>query len=49
MITKFIKKDIFFIESTVYPGVTLKLAKKIEKKTNLLINKDFWIGYSPEN
>jgi len=49
MITKFIKKnDIIFIESTVYPGVTLKLGKIIEKKINLLINKDFWIGYSPE-
>ncbi len=49
MISKFIKKDdIIFIESTVYPGVTLKLGKIIQKKNNIIINKDFWVGYSPE-
>ena len=49
MISKFIKKDdIIYIESTVYPGVTLKLGKILQKRNNMIINKDFWIGYSPE-
>ena len=43
------KDDIVIVESTVYPGATRDLAKKIfEKKTRLRINKDFFIGYSPE-
>ena len=49
-IANFLKKDdIVIVESTVYPGVTRDLAKKIfEKKTKLRVNKDFFIGYSPE-
>ena len=49
-IANFLKKDdIIIVESTVYPGVTRKLAKNFfEKKTKLRINKDFFIGYSPE-
>jgi len=43
------KGDIVFFESTVYPGVTETIGKQIlEKKTKLKINKDFYIGYSPE-
>ena len=48
-ITKFIKKnDIIIIESTVYPGLTEEISKIIEKKTKLILNKDFFMGYSPE-
>ena len=49
-LSKILKKDdIIFFESTVYPGVTKYLSQKIlEKKTDLKINRDFWLGYSPE-
>ena len=49
-ISKILKKgDIIFFESTVYPGVTNNLCKKIlEKKSKLIEGKDFFIGYSPE-
>jgi len=43
------KNDVIIYESTVYPGTTLSLTKKIlEKKTNLQEGKDFFVGYSPE-
>ena len=43
------KGDFIVIESTVYPGTTKLLAKQIlEKNSNLKLNKDFFIGYSPE-
>ena len=47
---KFIKKgDILIVESTVYPGVTREMAiEHIQMKRNLEINKDVYIGYSPE-
>ena len=49
MISKILKKgDILFIESTIYPGLTLKYQKFLEKKTKLKNDKDFYIGYSPE-
>ena len=49
IVTKVLKKnDIIFIESTVYPGVTEKCKNLLEKKTKLINNKDFFIGYSPE-
>jgi len=48
-ISKILKKnDIVVLESTVYPGVTSKYAKYLEKKTNLINNKDFNLCYSPE-
>lgn len=48
-IIPYIKKDDHIIlESTVYPGVTNKLANIIEKKTKLVRNIDFFMGYSPE-
>jgi len=49
-LSKILKKDdIIFFESTVYPGATKYLSQKIlEKKTDLKINRDFWLGYSPE-
>ena len=49
-IAKIIKKDdIIFLESTVYPGVTKNIfIKTIEKYSNLIPNKDFFYGYSPE-
>ena len=43
------KKDIIIYESTVYPGCTEDIcAKIIEKKLKFKINKDFFLGYSPE-
>ena len=41
--------DIVVYESTVYPGVTETICGKIiEKNTGLELNKDFYLGYSPE-
>lgn len=41
--------DIVVYESTVYPGATEEFCLPIlEKKSGLAINKDFFIGYSPE-
>ncbi len=49
IILKYLKKDdVIFFESTVYPGVTRKLAKQYFNKKNFRINKDLWLGYSPE-
>ncbi len=47
-VSKCLKKgDIVFVESTIYPGLTKKLSKLyLEKKFKL--NKDFFLGYSPE-
>ena len=43
------KNDIVFFESTVYPGVTENFCAKIlEQKSKLKLNRDFYIGYSPE-
>ena len=43
------KGDLIFFESTVYPGVTENICKKIiERETTLLEGKDFFLGYSPE-
>ena len=43
------KGDIIIYESTVYPGVTEDICVPIlEKKSNLVFNKDFYVGYSPE-
>ena len=48
-ISKYIKKgDVIIVESTVYPGVTRDMAVKYIQKNGLKINKDFYIGYSPE-
>ena len=45
-----IKKDsIVIYESTVYPGVTDEVCTPIlEEKSNLIFNKEFSTGYSPE-
>ena len=43
------KKSIIIYESTVYPGCIESICVPIiEKITRLKINKDFFIGYSPE-
>ena len=43
------KKDLVIYESTVYPGCTEEFCiPLIEKKSNLILNKDFYCGYSPE-
>jgi len=43
------KKDIVAFESTVYPGLTEEFCGKIlEKESKLIMNKDFFLGYSPE-
>ena len=48
-ISKVLKKnDIIVLESTVYPGVTERFSKILEKNTNLESNKDFYVCYSPE-
>ena len=49
-ISSFIKKgNLIILESTVFPGATKKyIAKAIENSTNLICNKDFGVGYSPE-
>ena len=41
--------DVVIYESTVYPGVTEDICAPIlESNTNLVLNKDFHVGYSPE-
>ena len=41
--------DIVVYESTVYPGLTEEFCVPIiEKKSGLIYNKDFFLGYSPE-
>lgn len=41
--------DIIIYESTVYPGLTEEICVPIlEKYSNLIYNKDFFVGYSPE-
>jgi UDP-N-acetyl-D-galactosamine dehydrogenase len=43
------KKDIVIYESTVYPGLVEDICgKKISKISGLKLNKDFFLGYSPE-
>jgi len=41
--------DIVIYESTVYPGATEEVCIPIlERTSNLVFNKDFFVGYSPE-
>jgi len=43
------KGDIVVYESTVFPGATEEYCAKIlEKNSDLILNKDFTLGYSPE-
>jgi len=43
------KGDTVIYESTVYPGLTEEVCVPIlEKRSNLVANKDFFYGYSPE-
>jgi UDP-N-acetyl-D-galactosamine dehydrogenase len=43
------KDDLVIFESTVYPGVTEDICVQIlENESNLIFNKDFYCGYSPE-
>ncbi len=43
------KGNIIILESTVYPGLTENYCINVLKKyTKLTVNKDFFIGYSPE-
>lgn len=43
------KNDVVIYESTVYPGVTEDVCVPIlEKESGLKLNKDFFVGYSPE-
>ena len=49
MISKYLKKDdIVVYESTVYPGVTEEIMVPILEESDLVFNKDFFCGYSPE-
>ncbi len=49
-ISKILKKeDLVIFESTVYPGITNDFCGRlIEKRSKLVLNKDFYLGYSPE-
>ncbi len=49
-ISKILKKnDLIIYESTVFPGATEEIfLPQLKKFNNLKLNKDFWIGYSPE-
>ena len=43
------KGDIVVYESTVYPGATEDICVPcLERSSNLIFNKDFFVGYSPE-
>ncbi|CAM1348138.1 nucleotide sugar dehydrogenase [Tenacibaculum insulae] len=43
------KDDIVIYESTVYPGATEEdCVPVLEKESGLKLNKDFYVGYSPE-
>ena len=43
------KGNIVVYESTVYPGATEEVCvPELEKKSGLIFNKDFCVGYSPE-
>lgn len=43
------KNDTVIFESTVYPGMTEEVCIPIlEKNSKLILNKDFYCGYSPE-
>lgn len=43
------KGDIVVFESTVYPGVTEdECVPVLQKNSGLFLNKDFFVGYSPE-
>jgi UDP-N-acetyl-D-galactosamine dehydrogenase len=47
---KYLKKDTIVVyESTVYPGVTEdECVPVLERASGLSLNKDFFVGYSPE-
>ena len=50
IISKYLKKNgLIIYESTVYPGLTEEiLVPIIQKNTKFKLNKDFFLGYSPE-
>ena len=50
MIAKVLKKnDLVIYESTVYPGMTREICVELlEKGSKMLLNEDFFVGYSPE-
>ena len=49
-ISKILKKgDLVIYESTVFPGATEEIfIPDLKKYNKFMINKDFWVGYSPE-
>ena len=40
--------SLVIFESTVSPGTTDKLIKRIEEKSSMVVGRDFYVGYSPE-
>ena len=43
------KGDLVIYESTVFPGATEEVfIPELKRKNSLELNKDFWVGYSPE-
>lgn len=46
---KIVKNNqILILESTVYPGATMELFKKLNKKNNFILGKNFFLIFSPE-
>lgn len=49
IISKYLKEnDLVIYESTVYPGTTEEICKPILERSGLILNKNFYLGYSPE-
>ena len=45
---KIVKNNqILILESTVYPGATMELFKKLNKKNNFILGKNFFLIFSP--
>ena len=43
------KGDLVIYESTVFPGATEEVfIPELKRRNSLKLNKDFWVGYSPE-
>ena len=46
---KIVKNNqILILESTVYPGATMELFQKLNKKNNFILGKNFFLIFSPE-
>jgi len=48
LLNKIKKNDLIIFESTVYPGATEEVVSEVFSKKKLEVNKDYYLGYSPE-